>query len=90
MKCEICKRDRVGNEVINICLNIGYMIGDFAKGEVDYEVKPQMTRITSIYSCLECKSKIKRNTALDVDILPKIKKYLTKKLIKELILESLK
>ncbi len=89
-ECEVCKIEIDMRESINIGLNIGYEVGNYATGEMEYEIKPQLIRISSIYLCRECKKKLKNKDFLNIDILPKIKKYLTAELMKGLIIEELK
>lgn len=90
MKCEICRREEDNHESINIGLNVGYGIGNYATGEMEYEIKPQLIRISSIYLCRGCKEKLKKKEFLYIDVLPKIKEYLTATLLKSLIIEELK
>jgi len=87
MKCEVCKRK--GYELINIGLNIGYEIGDYGEGKIDYKVKPQIIRIVSIYLCQDCKKRLKRGEFLNINVLPKLKEFLKENLAKKLIIDSL-
>ncbi len=89
MECEICKEKIDGNESINIGLNVGYDIGNYATGKMEYSIKPQLIRISSIYLCRECKRRLENKEFLYIDVLPKIKEYLTETLLKSLIIESL-
>lgn len=89
MKCEICKREIDGNESINICLNVGYWLGNFVKKDIKYKVNPQLVSITSIYLCRDCMKKGENGKFLHINILPKIKEFLTETMLKKLIIESL-
>ncbi len=89
-KCEICKQEIDMSESINIGLNIGYQIGNYATGEMEYDIKPQLIRISSIYLCRGCKKKLKNKEFLNINVLPKIKEYLTDGLMRGLIIEELK
>lgn len=89
MKCEICKRENKDYKLINIGLNIGYEVGEFANNDIKYEVKPRLMSVISIYLCSDCEWKLKKGGLLSINILPKIKEFLTERLIKNLIIESL-
>ncbi len=89
MKCEICGKEEESNESINICLNVGYWLGNFARDDKSYEVSPRLTSITSIYLCKDCKLRAEQGDFLYIDILPKIKEYLTATMTKKLIIDSL-
>lgn len=88
--CEVCKKEKATKN-INIGLNIGYQIGDYAeKKSYFYEVEPKTMAICSVYVCDYCKTQLKNVSYYWVDILPKIKEEIKSSWVKQKILESLK
>lgn len=87
-KCEVCKEGE-SYDLINIGLNVGYELGNYGSGKMEFEVKPRIVGICSIYLCRKCKDKMESRKFLYINLLPKIKEFLKGTMIKKLILESL-
>lgn len=88
--CEVCNQEEAtGN--INLGLDVGYHFAEYGKGEYNkVVVKPTCIRVTSIYLCYECKSKIEKNKYFGIDIIDKLKDVVKGDFIKNMILEGLK
>ena len=93
MKCEVCKEvEEV--EHINFGLDIGFHIGDYAKGhgEVykDLEIKPSCWRVSSIKLCCECYNALKSKRFIDINLMDELKKVISSRCSKEKILLNLR
>lgn len=95
-KCEICGKEE-GTENINIGIDIGYHIGNYAEIKPKfYEVKPECIAVCSIYVCRNCKSELqvkdyfRVGANLQKDILKKLKELIKSDWIKNKILEALR
>lgn len=92
--CDICgeKTDYIKN--IHIGLDIGFHIGNYNEKEYInyYKQKPECLAIHSIYLCNNCLYKLQQtNWTLNcVNIMPKLKEFLTDSIIRKMVTESLK
>jgi len=91
-KCEVCGKGS-GTENINIGIDVGYHIGDYAEKKPKFfKVKPECIAVTSIYLCKNCKNNIQDRLftgRFGLAILPRIKEQIKSYWVKEKILETL-
>lgn len=90
-RCEMCEK-QTENEVINIELDMGFQIGDFANDDMKVVQRPLCMGVTSIYVCGNCKYKIESANyyKLNKRIIKKLKSLIKDDFIKNLMLEELR
>lgn len=81
-------------ESMDLGLDLGFHIGEYGEKEFlgYYRQKPRCVSVTSIYICRDCQDRIKQNKWIffnDINIIPIVKKLVTRKLLKKMMIEEL-
>ncbi len=88
--CEVCKQ-RESNGSINIGIDMGIHLGKYGyKTEIYHKIEPRCVAIDSLYVCNQCHSKIIDKDLFHIKIMPQLKDFVKKSLLKSLIIEGLK